>query len=97
RVLHSFPTRRSSDLAEIDPHVEEGKAGIAPLITTFVQATDKRADVRLEHARADDDQAESDIEGRQSMECQGEVSERDDDPADQEDRKSTRLNSSHVA
>ena len=69
--------------AEVDSHVEHGKAGVAPFIAGFIESAHERADVWLQQSRADHDQAEAGIEKRETMERQREVAERDDDPTEQ--------------
>ena len=72
-----WPQRR----AQVDAHVEDGEAGVAPRVVPLVERTHDAAHVGLEQARADHDEGETDVEGWQRMERQGEVPQHDDDPA----------------
>src|SRR5262245_14023951 len=74
---------RSEKSAEIDSHVENGKAGVAPLIAFLVQRADHSADIWLEQASADHNQREACIEEGQSSEREREVSSRDDGTANE--------------
>src|SRR5207253_5947943 len=86
RDLHSFPTRRSSDLiAERLPHVGAVEAQLGQAHHAI--------DVQPGIVSADGVQGAANLlprNGRRTAEFQKE-------PADSLDRKSTRLNSSHVA
>ena len=75
-----LPERR----AEVDPHVEDREARIAPRVARPVELADHRRDVRLEEARPDDEQREPDVEHRHAREGEAEVTGRHDHAADHE-------------
>ena len=52
--------------AEVDAHVEDREAGVAPGAVVGVEIADDRADVGLEQAGAEDDQQQAEEEGRRS-------------------------------
>ena len=54
--------QRRDQRADIDPHVEDGEAGVAPRVVLGVERADQGADVGLEQPGADHDQREPEIE-----------------------------------
>src|SRR5207253_6798984 len=96
RALHSFPTRRSSDL----------HAGVIPEERSFATRVlrgkalrEHHVDAGDVHAAAGKEEGETDVEQRERAHRNAPAT---DDlqrhaPDEQIDRKSTRLNSSHVA
>ena len=50
--------------ADVDPHVEDREAGVAARAAFGIQVADDRRDVRLEQARAEDDEDEAEEERR---------------------------------
>ena len=68
---------------DVDPHVEDGEAGVTADIVLAVQAADHRADVRLEEADADDDEREPEIEERSARHRERKMSRGDDAAADE--------------
>ena len=51
--------------SQVDAHIEDGEAGVAPPIALLVQRADDRRNVRLEETVADGDQRQSDEHDRQ--------------------------------
>src|SRR5699024_11665947 len=82
-ALHSFPTRRSSDLGSRVFGLAQQSNGEAELIRR----------VRCDRA----DTGDLCPVGIRKRGCEGELSEPDGDERQGVDRKSTRLNSSHVS
>src|SRR5207253_4368521 len=85
RDLHSFPTRRSSDLENLELALENALVGAEHLLLVFFQR-------RRDEAFAARDRLLAVVVGGHRVQ----VRLRDLDVV-AEDRKSTRLNSSHVA
>ena len=56
--------QRRDERAEVDAHVEDREAGVAPLVVVRVELADDHADVALEQAGAEDDQDQAEIERR---------------------------------
>src|SRR5207244_1998389 len=73
-------TQKSS---EVDSHVKDRKAGIAPRVVLFVERTNHGTDVGFQQPRSDDDQRKTRIEEWQCVECQCEVTGSDNDAANQ--------------
>ena len=57
--------------AEVDPHVVEREAGVAPRVVGRVELAHHRADVRLQEPGAEDHEREAEIEGRRGSERRG--------------------------
>ena len=60
--------QRRDERAEVDAHVEEGEAGVAPRIVARVKRSDDGADVRLEQSGADARSDQAREEKRQAPE-----------------------------
>ena len=73
--------QRAEEPADVDAHVVDREAGIAPRAAFRIQIADNGADVRLQQAGADDDQRQPDIERDDRRDGEREVTGRDDDPA----------------
>ena len=56
---------RREERAEVDAHVEDREPGIAPLVLGRIELADDDADVAFQQPRADDDQEQAEIEGRE--------------------------------
>src|ERR1700756_2140309 len=69
--------------AEVDAHVEDGKAGVAPYIFFRVKRSDDAADVRLQQPGSDDDGDQARIKRRQRWVGHHEMAGGDDDPAEE--------------
>ena len=54
--------QRRDEGAEVDPHVVDREAGVAPFIAVRVQLADEHADVAFEQTRADHDQHQAEVE-----------------------------------
>ena len=65
----------------VDPHVEDREAGVAPGVVRRVELPHHDRDVRLQEARAQHDEAESDKEERRARNGHREVAGGDDDAA----------------
>ena len=76
--------QRRGERAEIDAHVEEREASVAPRIAVRIESADERADARLEETGAERDQDEPRVEGRYGIERQGVVARGDDQAADKD-------------
>ena len=74
---------RSQRGAEVDAHVEDREAGVAPRVVRVVQRPDDAAHVRLEQSGADDDECQPGVEERQRVKREREVADGDDDAADE--------------
>ena len=74
----------AEERAEVDAHVEDREACVAAAVAGFVERADERADVWLEQAGAECDEGQARVEERERLEGQDEVSERDDDAADED-------------
>ena len=74
---------RGGEGAEVDAHVEEREAGVAPGVAVRVEPADERADARLEQACAERDQDQAGVERRDGIEREGVVSGGDDESADE--------------
>ncbi len=72
---------RRDERAEVDAHVVDREAGVAPVVLRTIQRADDHGGVALEQAGADDDQRQPDVERRQRLDGHAEVSARDDDAA----------------
>src|SRR4249919_878485 len=66
---------RRDTRAEVDPHVENRKPGVAPSATLRIQPADHRRHARLEEAGARHDQNEREIERRLASDGHREVAE----------------------
>ena len=75
---------------DVDPHVEDREAGIAPLIIALIEAADERRDARLEQARAQRHQHEPGVERGSRMQGQREMPERDDHATKQNGPRGTK-------
>ena len=71
--------QRRDERAEIDAHVEDREARIAPVIVRPVQPAHDHADVPLQEPGADDDERQPEIEGRERRKRHAEVAARDQD------------------
>ena len=69
--------------AEIDPHIEDRKPGIAAHIVLAIEIADHGADVRFQQASAEDDDCETRVESWQRGDSHREVPEGNDDAAPQ--------------
>src|SRR5690606_41433667 len=85
RLLHSFPTRRSSDL---DAEERLERSGVQ-VLRGLLQPRVHRHHARLD---GDDDEAEAEHDVRDQDGPEAELGTH----VEEQDRKSTRLNSSHV-
>src|SRR3954454_8392459 len=74
--------QRRGHRADVDAHVKQREAGIAARVVRLVKKADHRAYVRLEHARAEDDESESEEEGRERGDGHREMAERDQHPTE---------------
>ena len=72
---------RRDEGAEVDSHVVDREAGVAPRVLCAVKRPDDHRGIAFDEAGADDDQRQAEIERRQRRERHAEVSEGDDDPA----------------
>jgi hypothetical protein len=68
---------RGEEGAEVDAHVEDGEAAVAPRVALVVEPADDGRDVGLEEPVADDEQPER--EEQQRLEGHREVTERHQD------------------
>ena len=75
--------QRGEERAQVDAHVEDRKAGIAPLVIARVKAARHGADIGLEEAGAERDEGKARVERLDGGDCQREVPERDDGAADE--------------
>ena len=72
---------RRQERAEVDAHVENREAGVAPLVFGRVELADDHADVALEQPGANHDQDEPEVEGHDRRHGHREVAAGDDDAA----------------
>src|ERR1035437_7963996 len=70
--------------AEIDPHVEEGKTGVAARIALGVQLADDGGDIALQQAGAANQQDQAEIKRSFRGQHQTELAARDEDAANQD-------------
>ena len=82
-LRQSAGDQRTDEGAEIDPHVEDGKACIPPRILRAIERAEHGRRVRLQKAGAEHDEGQTGVEKRQGLERQREVAEGDDDAADE--------------
>ena len=68
--------------AQVHTHVEDRESRVAPRVAGPIDLSYHRRNVRLEEARADDDEGESDVKRRHPGNGQREMAERDDQAAD---------------
>ncbi len=73
--------QRRNERAQVDAHVVDREAGVAPMIRRAVQRADDHGGVALEEPGADDDQRETDVKRRERRKRHAEVPARDDDAA----------------
>ena len=69
---------RTDHRSDVDPRVEDGKAGVATVSPFGIEVGDHRAHVRLQESRSHDDQTETEVEGRHRRNRHAEVAGRDD-------------------
>ena len=74
---------RRGERADVDAHVEDGVAGGATDVLLAVELTDHRADVGLEQAGAEDDQAEAEVEGGVGRDREADVAAHDQRAAEE--------------
>ena len=75
---------RAQQRADVDTHVEDAEAAIAPRIVRRIQFADHRADVRLQEAGSGDDEQKADEKGFCRRDCEHEVAAHDDGAADED-------------
>ncbi len=73
-----------NERAEVNAHIENGKPRVPSRVGRFIQRSDDAADVGLQQPGADHDEREAGIEEGERVKREGEVSERDDDPAEED-------------
>src|SRR5690606_40369976 len=89
RYLHSLPTRRSSDLEQLQHVLLDVDVEVNRLLATDLLAGDF-------HVHAEHQRTVGPVVGRGAQHVELEVSQRAEQDVHAADRKSTRLNSSHV-
>ena len=72
----------AQERADVDAHVEDGEAGVAPPVALLIELPDHRRRVHLEEAGADRDQRQADEERRHRRHREHEVARGDDAGAD---------------
>ncbi len=72
---------RREEGAHVDPHVEDRKTRIAPIVVRGIQLADDCTDVWFEEAGTEHDQHESGVEAWPGIDRQAVVSHRDEDSA----------------
>ena len=63
-LAHPAARQRGHQRADIDPHIEDRKTGIAAVIGRPVELSDDRAHVGLQQAGTEDQEAQAAIESR---------------------------------
>ncbi len=77
----SADDQRRDERAEVDAHVEDREAGVAPQVLLAVQLTDDGAHVRLQEPGAENDERQAEVEEFRARHRQAQLAEHDEDAA----------------
>src|SRR5581483_1483357 len=80
-LAHQPADQGRNQRADVDSHIEDGKAGIAPRVAGTVKLADDHAYIRLQQSGADHQQAKPGVEDHYAGGGQAEVAGRDKDAA----------------